>query len=151
MRLKKIYCLVCLLLFTSVVFSQNYMNRKKSKCLKWLTAIKPQKGSITQTDSTIFYEINDGKSDYFSLTLFFQHKRCVQETYLFGCDSCLQKSFKNAIAKKYYHWKEIKSNFYTTSKFWGMELTLLKVGNYFSYVVQKKYLTKKDNLELSDK
>ncbi len=126
------------------------MNRKKAKCIKWLEASKPQKGKIFITDTTIFYEINDGKSDYFSLTLFFQNKRCVQETYLFGCDSCLQKAFNYAISKKYYHWKEIKSNYYTTSTFWGMELDLLKVGDYYSYVIQKKYLKKKDNLELSD-
>ncbi len=115
------FTLSAFLLFTTLAYSQGYINLKRNDVVsalkKKFQAADYNQATISLLKDTVKVIPADSRAtDPVFIYLFDESGRCKSETIITRCDSCLSRLLQAALAQKKYEWKKINENQYI-SKF----------------------------------
>ena len=115
----KTYTILLSILVCNIsVSSQGFINKDKSYVRKWLNKEIVKYDSLDivliETDSTIVYDVPEGKTLPLTITYYFKNGRCNAEKVKASCDSCFQQFLSARLNKKKYDWKKINGHQYVS-------------------------------------
>ncbi|MBL7725589.1 MAG: hypothetical protein JNK27_15680 [Chitinophagaceae bacterium] len=115
------FTLLTFLLLISPVYSQGYINLKRTEVISTLKKKFQPAGNNQATisllkDTVKVIPADNRANEPVYIYLFDESGRCKSETIMTRCDSCLTGLLQAALAQKKYEWKKINENQYI-SKF----------------------------------
>ncbi len=116
--MKKFFLFMVLTASGYASFSQYYILNKRSKIKKNIEqyyAAHNRKYTVTETNSTVTYILNDSLSLPATNVFYFNDRNaCIKQEVIFSCDSCLQKSIRESLNNKFTRWEKIGTDSYYT-------------------------------------
>jgi len=108
--MRYVFLLILIIPFCYTAMAQTDMLDKRSKIKKRVEKYYQENNrrySVSETDSTLTYVLNDSVSLPATYTYYFdEHDRCKKQETIFTCDSCLQVAMQRSLAAKYVNWQK---------------------------------------------